>query len=71
MESILIIGIFMSLMLSVLLLTKRERTISDIILSAYITASALTLIFGYLEILNRSFGYTHPLLINISVPFIM
>ncbi len=67
----MIIGIFMSLMLSVFLLTKRGRSISDTILSLYLTASALTLIFGYLEILNRSTGYTHPLLINISVPFIM
>lgn len=71
MEYTLIYGIFMSLLLTALLLTKRGRNDADTLLSIYLTISAVSLAFAYLEILNRERGYNFPFLINSSVPFIL
>jgi len=71
METTLIYGIFMSLMLSALLLTKKGRNDADKLLSVYLLVSALSLTLAYLEILNRESGYSFPFLINSSVPFIL
>ncbi len=71
MEYTLIYGIFMSLLLTALLLTKRGRNDADTLLSIYLTISAVSLALAYLEILNRERGYNFPFLINSSVPFIL
>ncbi len=71
MEYTLIYGIFMSLLLTALLLTKRGRNDADTLLSIYLTVSAVSLTLAYLEILNRERGYNFPFLINSSVPFIL
>lgn len=71
MEYTLIYGIFMSLLLTALLLTKRGRNDADTLLSIYLTVSAVSLALAYLEILNRERGYNFPFLINSSVPFIL
>ena len=71
METTLIYGIFMSLMLSALLLTKKGRNDADNLLSVYLLISALSLALAYLEIINRESGYNYPFLINSSVPFIL
>lgn len=71
MSIILIIASFQALLLAFLLFTKRGRTISDTILSAYFFVTALTILFAYLEIYNRSNGLPYPWLINSSIPVIL
>lgn len=71
MNIVLIIGAFMSVMLSVMLLTKRMRLLSDILLSIYLIISAIILILAFFEIENRASDYAHPSLINSSTPFVL
>lgn len=71
MESTLIIGIFMSLLLPVLLLSKKRRGDADIHLALYLFLSAIGLTLAWLEILNRERGYPNPFLINTSAPFVL
>jgi AraC-like DNA-binding protein len=71
MESTLIIGIFMSLLLPVLLLSKKRRGDADIHLAIYLILSAIGLTLAWLEILNRERGYPNPFLINTSAPFVL
>ncbi len=71
MESTLIIGIFMSLLLPVLLLSKKKRGDADIHLAIYLILSAIGLTLAWLEILNRERGYPNPFLINTSAPFVL
>jgi len=71
MESTLLIGIFMSLLLSVLLLTKKERGYADNHLAIYLILSAIGLALAWMEILNRESGYPNPVLINLSAPFVL
>ncbi len=71
MESTLIIGIFMSLLLPVLLLSKKRRGDADNHLALYLFLSAIGLTLAWLEILNRERGYPNPFLINTSAPFVL
>lgn len=67
MSTIFTIGIFLSLFLVALLLTKRKRVQSDNILAALMGAMALYLANYYLKYLG--YWETHPHLIGITHPF--
>jgi AraC-like DNA-binding protein len=71
MISLLIFGVFQAVMLIVLLLTKQRKAASDYILGAYLFLSAFIILLAYLEIWNRTNGYPHPWLINLSTPLIL
>ena len=71
MELVLVIAAFQSILLALLLLTKRLRCNSDIILATYLSVSAVTILLAYLEIVNRKNGYPYPFLISSSVPPIL
>ncbi len=71
METILIIATFQAVLLAFLLLTKKGKSKSDYILSGYFAVSAFSILFAYLEIVNRNSGYPLPWVINISIPLIM
>ena len=71
MVALLIIGIFQSVLLVFLLLTKKPKSISDFILSGYLFVSALTLLLAYLEIWSRTNSYPYPWLLNLSTPLIL
>jgi AraC-like DNA-binding protein len=71
MHTILIIATFQAVLLAILLLAKKGKGKSDYILSGYFVVSALSILFAYLEIVNRSSGYPFPWLINISIPLIL
>ena len=71
MTLLLVIGAFQAVLLVVLLLTKREKTISDFILSGYLFLSALIILLAYLEIWNRNNNFPYPWLINLSTPLIL
>jgi len=61
---------FLSFFLAVLLLTKKNRTVSDRVLSGYFLIAAVIILLAYLEMLNRNNGYRWPWLIHASTPFI-
>jgi AraC-like DNA-binding protein len=71
MHTILIIATFQAALLAFLLLAKKGKGKSDYILSGYFAVSALSILFAYFEIANRSSGYPFPWLINISIPLIL
>lgn len=66
MNTIFTIGIFLSLFLATLLLTKRDKTLSDNILAAWMGAMAVYLAsyylkhLGYWEVYPHLVGITHP-----------
>lgn len=61
----------MSVLLSGLLLTKRDKRCADYVLSTFLAISALTLILAYMEIYNRDHGYIFPVFIHLSPPFVL
>jgi AraC-like DNA-binding protein len=68
---LLIIAAFQAILLVVLLLVKREKSVSDFILASYLFLSAITILLAHLEIWNRNIGYPYPWLINLSTPLIL
>ena len=71
MIGLLIIGVFQAALLVLLLLTKRNKSVSDYILAGYLVLSALLIFFTYLEIWNRNNDLQHLWLINLRTPFIL
>lgn len=61
---------FLSFFLAVLLLTKKNGTVSDRVLSGYFLIAAVIILLAYLEMLNRNNGYRWPWLIHASTPFV-
>jgi AraC-like DNA-binding protein len=70
MDIIVIIAISQATLLGLLLLLKKNRRLSDRMLSGYFAATAITLLLAWLEMYNREHGYPFPFLINLSTPFI-
>jgi AraC-like DNA-binding protein len=70
-KALLVIGVFQAILLVLLLIVKRNRSVSDHILSGYLFLSALIILLAYIEIVNRDYGYPFPWLINLSTPFIL
>jgi len=68
---ILVFGFFLSFFLWILVLTKRDKSVSDKILSFYFLVSALVILFAFLEIYSRKNGYIFPWAIGTSTPFIL
>lgn len=68
---ILVFGFFLSFFLWILVLTKRDKSVSDKILSFYFLVSALVILFAFFEIYNRKNGYPFPSVIGTSTPFIL
>ena len=71
MIGLLIIGVFQAALLVLLLLTKRNKSVSDYILAGYLVLSALLIFLTYLEIWNRNNDLQHLWLINLRTPFIL
>lgn len=71
MIGLLIIGVFQAVLLVLLLLTKRNKSVSDYILAGYLVLSALLIFFTYLEIWSRNNDLQHLWLINLRTPFIL
>ncbi|MHC1778139.1 MAG: helix-turn-helix domain-containing protein [Lentimicrobium sp.] len=70
MDFILISGIFMALLISALLQSKKGKQPSDDILSAYFLLFAITQVLSFIEMYNRENTYPFPAFINTSTPFI-
>jgi AraC-like DNA-binding protein len=70
-KALLVIGVFQAILLVLLLVVKRNKSLSDQILSGYLFLSAFIILLAYIEIVNRDYGYPYPWLINLSTPFIL
>lgn len=70
MKTLLIIGTFEALFLILLIISKRERRISDFFLGFIFFSFALTIGFTYIEIINAEHGYPYPWALNINWLFI-
>lgn len=70
MRTLLIIGTFEALFLILLIISKRERRISDFFLGFIFFSFALSIGFTWLEIFNADNGYPFPWALNISWIFI-
>ncbi|MGM0376086.1 MAG: helix-turn-helix domain-containing protein [Bacteroidota bacterium] len=70
-DFLLIIGFFEAFFLGILVLTKRQKQISDKLLATILLLNALTIFLSWVEIYNRSKSYPFPALINSSTPFIL
>ncbi|MDF1570632.1 MAG: AraC family transcriptional regulator [Bacteroidales bacterium] len=70
MKTLLIIGTFEALFLILLIISKRERRISDFFLGFIFFSFALSIGFTWLEIFNAENGYPFPWALNISWIFI-
>jgi AraC-like DNA-binding protein len=70
MKTLLIIGTFEALFLILLIISKRERRISDFFLGFIFFSFALSIGFTWLELFNAENGYPFPWALNISWIFI-
>lgn len=71
MESIILFGVFEGLIIFLLLLLKRQKTVSDNLLSAFFLLYSFDTFLSYLEIYNRTHGYPYPWFFFISTPFLL
>ena len=71
MESILLFGVFEGLIIFLLILLKRKKTVSDYLLSSFFLIYSLNTFLSYLEIYNRTHGYPYPLFFFVSTPFLL
>jgi AraC-like DNA-binding protein len=71
MIGLLVIGIFQAVLLILLLLTKRNKRVSDYFLAGYLVLSALTIFFTYLEIWSRNNDLQNLWLTNLRTPLIL
>ncbi len=70
MRTLLIIGTFEALFLILLIISKRERRVSDYFLGLIFLSLALSIGFTWLELFNAEAGYPFPWALNISWIFI-
>lgn len=71
MEVIILFGFFEAFIIFVLLFLKKNRALSDVILSFVFLIYAINILLSYLEVYNRNHSYPYPFLINASVPLII
>lgn len=71
MDTILIIGIFESLVLALLLFLKKDRTISNKLLTIFFLIYGLNILFAYIEVINQKQGYPYPAFIMLTPVFLL
>lgn len=70
MKVLLLIGAYHTLVLIGMVMTKKQKTLSDYFLSALFAVYGITLFLGYMEAYNLEHNFRHPFFINTSPPFI-
>ena len=71
MESIILLGFFEGLLVTLLILLKHRKTVSDYLLSGFFLIYTVTTLLSYLEIYNRIHGFPYPAFIFVSTPFLL
>jgi AraC-like DNA-binding protein len=70
MKVLLLIGAYHTLVLIGMVMTKKQKTLSDYFLSALFAVYGITLFLGYMEAYNLEHDFKYPFFINTSPPFI-
>jgi len=70
MEFILIIGVFQALFMAALVISKKNKTLSDFFLTALFLVVGLNIFMSFMEFYNRAHDYPYPAFINTSPPLI-
>jgi AraC-like DNA-binding protein len=70
MKVILLIGAYHTLVLIGMVLTKKQKVLSDYFLSVLFAIYGITLFLGYMEAYNLEHNFKYPFFINTSPPFI-
>ncbi len=71
MDSIILLGVFEGLIIFLLIFLKRQKTVSDYLLSVFFILYSLNTFLSYLEIYNRSHGFPYSAAFFISTPFLL
>ena len=71
MESILLFGVFESVVLSLAVFLKKKKSIADLVLSVFFLLFGINIFLSYIEVYNRNNGYPLPFFINTTAPFIL
>ncbi len=71
MEFIILLGVFEALFLTGLLLCKKNKSVSDKVLTMIFLLYALNIFFSYLEVYNRTHNFPYHFFINASVPLLI
>jgi len=71
MESIILLGFFEGLLVTLLIFLKHRKTVSDYLLSGFFLIYTITTLLSYLEIYNRIHGFPYPVFIFVSTPFLL
>ena len=71
MESIILLGVLEGVIITLLILLKHRKTVSDYLLSAFFLIYTLNTLLSYLEIYNRTHGFPYPMFIFVSSPVLL
>lgn len=71
MDSIILLGVFEGLIIFLLIFLKRQKTVSDYLLSGFFLLYSLNTFLSYLEIYNRTHGFPYSQFFFISTPFLL
>ncbi len=71
MESIILLGVLEGLIITLLVLLKRRKAISDYLLAGIFMLYTVNMLFSYLEIYNRTHGFPYPAFIFVSNPLLL
>ncbi|HNW51470.1 MAG TPA: helix-turn-helix domain-containing protein [Prolixibacteraceae bacterium] len=71
MESIILLGVLEGLIITLLILLKHRKTVSDYLLSGFFLLYSLNTLLSYLEIYNRTHDFPYPMFIFVSSPLLL
>lgn len=71
MESVILLGVLEGLIISLLVLLKRRKAVSDYWLAGFFLLYTVNTLFSYLEIYNRTHGFPYPAFIFVSSPLLL
>jgi len=71
MDSIILLGVFEGLIIFLLIFLKRQKTVSDYLLSGFFLLYSLNTFLSYLEIYNRTHEFPYSQFFFISTPFLL
>jgi AraC-like DNA-binding protein len=70
MDFILIIGVFQAMLMAALVISKKNKSLSDYFLTLLFLVQGLTIFLSFMEFYNRSHNYPYPAFISTSPPLI-
>ena len=71
METIILLGVLEGLLITMLILLKKRKTVSDYWLSVFFLLYSVNTLLSFLEIYNRTHSYPFPAFIFVSSPFLL